>query len=254
MQWIIQSNIFREDAYDDLLDTFKSANIPFIELRVIPFSHELDPVPQVENPIAVYGSTTLVRIAKKYGWGPGVFWDEELNFQTWLPHWGEHLLNYDAEVVRFEDIKFTGKKFIRPVDDLKLFAGMVVDSDNFTEWQDKVVMYDDGMVTKNTLCVVSDTKTIVREYRFFVVDGKVVTGSQYKLGNRLYFKTLDPSWFEWVYVQRKVDQWQPDRGFVIDIAELSDKSFKIIEVNNLNSSGFYACDVSKIIQAVDAIE
>ena len=47
-----------------------------------------------------------------------------------------------------------------------------------------------------------------------------------------------------------IQQWQPSRGFVIDIAEAAEGP-KIIEINNLNSSGFYCCDVSKIVQTIE---
>ena len=45
---------------------------------------------------------------------------------------------------------------------------------------------------------------------------------------------------------------QPAKAFVIDIARV-DGEFKIIEINNLNSAGFYASDVQKIIAAIEEL-
>lgn len=252
MHWIIQSNLFNEVGYTNLINTLERLQLPHTIVKVIPFSHTIDPIPTASNPIAVMGSTSLVRIGKEYGWGPGLFWDEELTFNTWKEHWGTHLLNHDSEVCKFSDIKFDGIKFIRPIHDLKTFSGEVIDSNDFGEWQEKVLQYDDGLVNSETLCAVAIPKVIHQEFRFFVLDGKVLTGSRYKLGDRV---TSSGNVDQYItdYAQARVDEWQPDRGFVIDIA-LTDDGCKVIEINNLNSAGFYECDLSKIIQSIDEME
>jgi len=56
------------------------------------------------------------------------------------------------------------------------------------------------------------------------------------------------------FANQMVQIWQPDRGFVIDIARLSNDELKIVELNNLNSSGFYSCDVMKIVAAIESME
>ena len=52
------------------------------------------------------------------------------------------------------------------------------------------------------------------------------------------------------YVQTIIDKWLPSPSVVIDIA-LTDKGLKIIEFNNINSSGFYAIDVAKYVCAIE---
>jgi hypothetical protein len=54
-----------------------------------------------------------------------------------------------------------------------------------------------------------------------------------------------------------VDLWQPARAFVIDIALTDDEDdgwCKVIEVNNINSSGFYSIDMQKFVMAIEAME
>ena len=46
-------------------------------------------------------------------------------------------------------------------------------------------------------------------------------------------------------------EWQPDRVYVLDLAYFKDKDEpKIIELNAFSSSGLYACDTYKIVEAV----
>jgi len=49
-----------------------------------------------------------------------------------------------------------------------------------------------------------------------------------------------------------VDRWQPAEAFVIDIAKTYD-GLKVIEINNFNSSGFYSCDVYKIVDSIERL-
>lgn len=250
MQWVIQNNLFNERGITDLLSVleYQRRNVTLVE--VIPFSHELVPVPEVQNPIVVMGSTTLVKIAQTYGWAPGVWFNDNFRFEAWFRHYGQDLLNADSVVCRFEDVAFEGSVFIRPCEDLKQFAGSIVDDDEFSKWREKVLAYGDTL-NADTMVTYAPVKTIYSEYRFFVVKGEVVTGSRYKLGNRvLPSPDVDPEVL--VYVKRMVQQWQPDEAFVIDIA-MTDAGPKVIEINNLNSSGFYAIDVGTLISSIERV-
>lgn len=91
-------------------------------------------------------------------------------------------------------------------------------------------------------------KTILAEYRFFVFDGEVATGSRYKLGQRVEASTVVPA-SVLAYVKEQIGCWQPNRAFAIDIAETSD-GLKIIELNSAHSAGFYAADLGRIVDAV----
>jgi len=46
--------------------------------------------------------------------------------------------------------------------------------------------------------------------------------------------------------------WQPDIAYACDVG-IVNGSPKIIELNSFSSSGFYACDISKIIHAIDRV-
>lgn len=251
MHWIIQK-FSTESGFDDLVQVLETLQLPHTLIQVIPFSHELVPKPEIENPIVVMGSTTLVKIAKSYGWSPGVWLNNNFMYQRWRENWGEHLLNFDSVVCEFQDVSIEGKWFIRPVDDLKSFSGGIVNSVEFNEWKEKILRYDDGTITKKTMVTVSSLKEIYSEYRFFVIDGKVITGSQYKQGNRV-ISNADVDDRIVKYAQKRVDEWQPDVGFVIDIAD-TPKGLKIVEVNNLNSAGFYKINLGKLVSAIEQLK
>ena len=100
-----------------------------------------------------------------------------------------------------------------------------------------------------TFVAISEPRTIYREYRFFVVYGKVVTGSLYKLGGRAQQGLcLDQEIID--FAQARVDQWSPADCFVIDIG-LTEEGLKVIEMGCMNGAGFYASDISKLLQAIE---
>jgi hypothetical protein len=98
-------------------------------------------------------------------------------------------------------------------------------------------------------------KEIYAEFRFYVVDGKVITGSMYKHSNKVYYVNVtefsDPEL--WKIAQERVDQWCPNRAFALDIA-MTENEYEVIEINAINSAGFYACDMGKFINAINTME
>jgi hypothetical protein len=52
------------------------------------------------------------------------------------------------------------------------------------------------------------------------------------------------------FAQSMVDKFQVAEGFVIDIC-LSEGQLKVVEVNNINSAGFYDCNMFKLLSAIE---
>jgi hypothetical protein len=131
----------------------------------------------------------------------------------------------------------------------------VVDEDYLTKWQFSINEGEKStrslQLTDNTMVVVASPKLVLREWRFFVVNKKVVSGSQYRTA---YAKdeTADVDNDVYAYAQRMVDRWQPAVCFALDIAatEGGDR-LSIIEVNCFNGSGIYQCDPAKTFSAVE---
>ena len=256
MHWILQDNLFNEDAYQHLLDTLVRFDIPHSIHKVIPFIGELVPEPELHHKnVICMGSYSLRHSAKKFGWSPGVFDLEWASFPIQLQHWGSHMLNHDSVVCSFEQapLYFTEPEmFLRPIEDSKVFAGGVFDRENFLDWHRKVVILEEdygNSLTKNTLVQVVPLKKIFSEHRFWVVKGKVVTSSTYKLGRTVIYQSLPADSMFQKFAEERIAEWQPLDAFVIDIADTSE-GLKVVEINTLNSCGFYACDMQKLVMGL----
>jgi hypothetical protein len=255
MHWVVQENLYKEDAFADLIRALQLSGTSYEIVKVIPFSHEVVPEPTSTDKIIVSGSTALTFIGVEKGWC--VFYNENFNHNAWVKNLGAELLNYEAIVGGFGKVNPSWDEFfIRPVEDRKLFAGQIIHREEFDAWKEKTEnAHKDGYttLTPDTEVVVSPLKNIHSEWRFFVVDGKIVTGSLYKRYGMLYQQPLLQDDEVIPYAQKMVDKWQPDRAFVIDVA-LTDKGYKVIEYNCMNSCGFYKSDVGKIVQAIESME
>lgn len=157
--------------------------------------------------------------------------------------------------MKFKDIQFTDRKFIRPVEDLKQFSGTVVYSDRLAEWKDYVISYANGAditISDDTEVLISPVRHIEREYRFFIVNGVVITGCQYSLRTKFVCDTMVPDNILHA-AQTWAKTYTPSVAVVMDVAVLDNNAIKIIEFNNFNSAGLYACDVEKIILNIESL-
>jgi hypothetical protein len=271
MHWLLQSNLATDEQrqqYVDALDTLKPLGATWSFIKLIPFAGDVEPDNDYTGKkVFALGSTSLILAAQKRGWLPGVIFDPvTFRHEAWLSGWGRNnLLNGNGYVARFGDpLPFTldcVKIFIRPCEDLKAFSGHVIEAGNLRDWQKRV---RDGEVSTRALQLSSDTKIVIapvhnvlREWRFFVVGGKVITGSQY----RTYFSTYadrsagitaDVPADVTTFAQAMADRWSPAACFVLDVGEIS-TGLRVIEANCLNGSGLYACDFAAVCAAVEKL-
>ncbi len=254
MHWVVQDNLWHDQEYGNLLDALSRFDIPHDIVKIVPFSHELIPDVNPTGLVIAYGGTLLAQIAAKKKWIPGSFLNENHDFRRWRVKYGRHLLNSDAEVSSFGGVTpFWQEFFIRPCADSKSFNGMVTTWDDFKIWQKKVVDLKETYTTLNakTMVCYGEIKEIWTESRFFVVDGKIATYSQYKRGSRIIpVSTVDEAAIS--FVQQMIDIWCPARGFVIDVA-LTPDGYRVIEINCLNSAGLYAINAQKLVEAIEGM-
>lgn len=255
MHWIIQNNIFKESAWDEFVATLNRFGIPYSEHKVVPFVGELHPDPEISGNVICMGSYSMRHIAKKKGWYPGVFDLQEFNFMQQREKWGEHMLNCTSVVVPFKDARWQPgeERFLRPIDDSKYFSGGLYEYDEFAEWQKNVCILklDYGnSLTPETLIQVEKPRKIYTEYRCWVVKGRIVTMSLYKRGSQVVYENWDgrDDGIQ-AYAQDRVNEWQPAEAFVIDVCETPD-GFKIVEINTINSCGFYAANIPVLVDAL----
>lgn len=81
-----------------------------------------------------------------------------------------------------------------------------------------------------------------------VVDGEIVSGSQYRPSRDPYLPEALLS-----FARQVVSLWTPAAVFVLDVAR-ADRAWKIVECNCFDGSGFYAADVPAVVRAVSAYQ
>lgn len=261
MHWIVQNNLFHESGWDVLIDTLENVGISYSLHKVVPFVGEIIPevnIPDNEDKVICIGSYAMRHLAKKNSWNPGVYDLFDCDFIEQKKHWGENLLNYDAEVKEFKDIEFTSDyHFLRPIEDTKVFPGGIFEKSEFYEWKKNVLDldYDDGSpLQPNNLIQVCDLKSIYEEVRFWVIDSKIVTASSYKKGtivNYLPEENVDQEFYD--FVEDMIEIYEPASAFVIDVCK-TDNGIKIVEINTINSAGFYNGCVQSIVFALESME
>jgi hypothetical protein len=268
MHWVLESNL-QDFGYLQIFPILKRMNIPYSIVKVVPYKNILlDPNFDTFNKeptdndnininakkIFPFGTMGLSRVAKERDWKPGSLFNEEFTFLKWSAGFGiKNLLNEESKIMKFsDDLEFKDSMFfIRPCDDNKAFSGQVTSRDKFIDWQKSVVKVNNQLSKLNseTMITIAPYKEIINEARMFIFDGKVVTGSYYKIGAKVIYKEVlndDPVIS---YTNKVIENYNPAKAFVIDIA-LTEKGYKIIEINNINSVGLYNANVDKFVDAV----
>lgn len=218
--------------------------------------------PQDECVIS-HGDIELVtRIQEEQRWVPGAFATVE-NFycSAYARGFGKYMLNQDyimlpfGELARCKDFLFDtlgrdGRIFVRPDSPLKLFTGQVVTKDTFSADLEFMSFYE---FPQESIVVVSTPKDIVKEWRFVVANKQVIAGSQYKDGENLdYQSDYGPEAFDLAQAIAAGDN-QPDPVWVLDICQLSDHSYHLLEIGGFSFADLYACNKTDVVAAVSTV-
>ncbi len=260
MKWVIQNNLYAEEAYETLLETLDRLGLQKTLVKCIPFGGGMEVVegtlPEDGAHVVVMGSYTLARVAQERRWSPGA-WLENLDFQLQRVVWGDRMLNADSVVAPLRNVIGSGIPFfVRPVHETKSFTGQVFDMETWTTFRDGVLALtpeDSPQVTGGTLVQFATRKEIYSETRTWIVKGKVVTASGYKLGTiKRYTSPILVDSCITDFAQSCADIWCPNDAFVLDVADTAD-GLKIVEINNLNSAGWYRADLQRLVVALEAM-
>ena len=253
MYYVIQENTFREENYNVLVETLDRYELPYEIVKVRPFIEDFEYKTDRKD-VFCFGSVKMSRLAKKYGWYPGSLLNKNHDYRVYSKYYKENLLNYDSKIQKFGDEVNEELFFARPCEDNKTFTGKVFNKESWNEFKDN--FFKSGQIsslTNDTEIQISSVKQLTKEFRFWIVDGKVVTGSLYRNGywiNRS--EIVDDGALE--FCQKMVDIYQLAEAFVMDICEVlfDDKyEYKIIECGCINSAGFYKANMPKLIESIE---
>lgn len=260
-RWVIQNNLISENDLNELQKTCDSLNITYIEVQIIPFDKKFPEIPidDVHENI-YYGSTTFMNNVYDQLHAPkGLFYNlESFSMENYLSRWGKYMLNFDAVVTTIgglSSIKYNPDDniFIRPDGDGKEFDGQVSKFKDINVWMNRVMQYDDVDLTSDSKILVGPAYNLKREWRNYIVNGKVITSSRYRNNFKLSKSGTDIPEDMIKFVEKRCKEYTPHDVFAMDIAEAVDDGktyYYIIECGCMNSVGFYHCDIHKYVESL----
>lgn len=198
--------------------------------------------------VVFFGCTKLVEaISNMPEYYPGVFYKKEwFDPRFAAENNSKNMLNSNCDTITIGDLRknwITEAKFIKPIN-VKAIPGMVIEVE-----EQYILTKEYDYVSDNELLVISDLHKIEQEWRFFIVDGQIITGSSYKKNG--YSCLRDPIKENILEAANILaGTWLPSSEIVMDMAQLWDGTFKIVEYNAINSAGGYKSDWTKIFQAL----
>lgn len=254
MKFAIQYNLMNEDQLHDVAKAVEA--YPHIFVGLIPFSREITANEPIEGTAYIpYGSTLLTNLTAELGW-QGLHFDiTKLNYRNFLAN-RDDMLNDTVMTVQ-EAVEYLSswnpsvKWFTRPSEDLKQYSGTVMESGEIIPWFKSMMAAVGGgsyYMPPETDVVLSTPLDISAEWRWFIVGGKIISGSMYKAHGQLRkLRELDQAVID--EAQAMADKWLPMDCVVMDTALVGDE-IKVVEFNTINSSGFYDNDVDAVFKAL----
>lgn len=254
IQWVVQKNLTSEDVFAHMESACAELGIGYREVTVIPFTHELPEFDRSKKSI-FYGSTTFgMQVMNDKSVRAGMFYvPEKFSMEVYFDRWGEHMLNYGATICPLSDInslKFLEDRllFIRPDDDSKSFAGIVMSFAELKEWAMKIELSESAQLTINSKIVIAEPLHLKAEWRLWIVKGKVIASTKYR-ENFILRKESDSPTEVKAFAESRCKEYTPHDVFVMDIALCGDE-YLIIECGCMNSAGFYAANIRDVIEQV----
>ncbi len=250
MYYIVQENTFSEPNYDNLTIALDRLGLEYEIVKVLPYVEDIK-FKTNRKDVFCFGSLKMARLSNKYGWKPGSQMNDNHDYLVYRDYYKENLLNYDSKIYKFGDDFFSKELFFaRPTKDTKVFTGRVFDMQEWRDFRNYALTNGHSTILdKNTEIQVSTVKKIQKEIRFWIVKGKIITASQYRLG---YFvchsDIIDQAAYD--YCNEMIKLFQLNDAFVMDLC-LVNNEYKIIECGCINCAGFYKADMQKLLISLE---
>ena len=253
MQWLIQNSGMTFDALDHntepLIKALDELGVEKHAIGYVPIEQKIVGLDGLDSskPTIFYGSTKVAQLGANTIFKPGSFYEAIWFDPSYAAANRSDMLNTDIRAITTLELRnnwLSEPMFIKSVDP-KILTGMILETDEKSMFLDEYShVPDDAVLTLSPL------HTITHEWRFFVVGGAVAAGSQYKHDGIKRIREAVPE-DVWAIARQFAAGWLPSRNVVMDICRLTDGSYRIVEFNAINSSGFYNCNVSNIVTAIN---
>lgn len=254
MKFMVQHNLMNADQLHSVADAIKT--YPHVFVGTIPFSREItsdEPIDGVDY--IPYGSTLMSTIGIERKW-KGLYLDlSVMNYRAFTDNRSDMLNNNVMSVQNaitwLRSLHPQTMLFTRPSEDMKQYAGCVMEAELIANWFDSMVTAPEiGSYHMNpeSEVVLSIPKDISAEWRWFIVGGKIISGSMYRAHGQLRkLRELDKAVID--EAQALADIWLPMECVCMDTALVGDE-MKVVEFNCINSSGFYDNDIGAVFKAL----
>ena len=253
MYFLIQSNIHSDPDHDRVYDALNELDYPYETIEVLKDTKHLE-LKANRQDVFVYGSVRLARLALQYkDWSPNSFYGNNHLFEIYSKHYNNHALNYDFQVLKLTDeIDWStdSELFIKPFRDAKVFTGKVFNKISWSDYvHEALESQTSENLNKNTFIQISKPQKIYKEARLWIVGEYIVDAGYYKFNeDTLFEQNVAPEGI--AFAKEMIAIFNVADAFVMDIG-LTDNGWKIIEINCINSSGFYPnTNVKAIIKAL----
>lgn len=254
MYYLIQSNIHSDPEHYKVFDVLDDLNLPYETIEVDASTQEIT-VASGRKDVFIYGSVKLARLAKaNTDWIPGSFYGGNHTFEVYSTYYKHHLLNYETVIFKFsETIEWLPgeEKFIKPYKDAKVFTGRVFTEMKWNDFvQQSLLQPKTPMLNQETLVQASRPQELIKEARLWIVGGTVIAGVYYRFHGDLPFENeVSREGIE--FAETMIHLFTVADAFVMDIG-LTPGGWKIVEINCINSAGFYNLNVRTLFRALEA--
>jgi len=149
-------------------------------------------------------------------------------------------LNSDRNPSRWKDMEI----FIRPDSGRKTFSGQIFPYSDIENHPIYPLISNDCMV------ILAPPKKIEKEWRFIVVEERVITGSQYHDNFEIKIESgYDPKAFEFAQIVVNETKYQPDPAYIMDIGKTKE-GFGVVEINSFSCSDIYMSDAEIFVKEI----
>lgn len=251
MYYIIQKNVFADPRYDEIFRVVKALNLPYEEVEVRRNANSFNYQTNRKD-VFVYGSVTLAKAAKNENWKPGSFYGGNHEYENYANGFGNFLLNPNNQIYNFEDkLNWTNhdRLFIKPSQDAKIFTGKVFTKVEWEDFQYYTLNDNNNPITATTKIQISKPQKLIKEARIWIVNRQIVTSSYYHFYDGIEYEE-HVSAEGLAFANKMANHYNVADAYVLDIALTLD-GWKVVEVNCINSAGFYKADVMAIVMALE---
>lgn len=256
MNWVLESDVF-PSSHAELRKA-----IVVQGHRIVDWQDDWWPTawPEFDDvPTVFHGSLgNAARIRTSVAWQPGAYCDTaRFHCTAWYPHAHQWLLNREWRCLPAEELVANRDRviaelgpadslFVRPDSPLKPFSGRRLTRDRITlAGLDHGFYYDDAALP----VVVAPVREVSREWRYVVVNRRVIAGSAYVADGRVA-KVDDPGGLPWRFAEEIAGALPPPEAvYVLDVCE-SDGGLRLLELNPFSGADLYACNAQDIVAAI----